>query len=217
VNGNVAPNPAVPATSGSPAVISLTESTNGGFGYAELGLWGTLPAGVSFVNVQNSTGTAFVSPGSAGSKSNCTLPTSVPTGATAAAAVGLASPNWTNTGTPAAPGKQDIADSGTGYPACGLTFDLIYENQSEAGEVAGASGTAGCTGSTVITGACQTVGGPMAGVTNDQLRTMYSYFSYMFSPLAQNTAAGAYLPAQTLDPLPGAWLSNLLGGVQQNF
>jgi ABC-type phosphate transport system substrate-binding protein len=216
-NGNVAPNPAVPSTTGSPAVISLTDSTNGGFGYAELGLWGTNPAGVSFVNLQNSTGSAFVSPGSAGAKSNCTLPTAVPTGSTPAQAVGLGATTWTNTGTPTAPGKQDIADTGACYPACGLTFDLVYSNLTEAGEVAGSGGTAGCTGSSVITGACQTVGGPVAGVTNDQLRTLYSYFTYMFSPLAQSSTAGSYLPNQTLDPLPATWLTSLVQGFQQNF
>jgi hypothetical protein len=218
-NGNAATNFVQPANTGTPAVISTTESTNGSIGYGELGLWGTPPAGVSFASIQNAGGTAFVAPGAAGAKSNCTLPASPPTGSTNTAAVGLGSTTWSNTGTAAAPGAQDVADSGTGYPACGITFDLVYTGQSEANEVAGASGTAGCTGSTVITGACQTVTGPLAGVTNDQLRTMYSYFTYMFSPLAQNTAGSAsgYLNVQTLDPLPGAWLPLLVSGFQNNF
>lgn len=219
-NGNSATPFIFPSTTGSPAVISLTESTDGSIGYAELGLWGpaaSLPAGVSFAQLQNSTGTAFVSPGSSGAKSNCSLPATPPPGNTATAAVGLASTTWSNSGTAAAPGAQDIADTGTGYPACGLTFDLVYTGQSETGEVAGSGGTAGCTGSSSITGACQTVSGPLAGVTNDQLRTMYAYFTYMFSPLAQNTATTGYLPEQTLDPLPAAWLPLLEAGFQDNF
>ncbi len=219
-NGNAATNFVQPTNTGTPAVISLVESTDGSIGYGELGLWGpaaSLPAGVSFAQLQNSTGTAFVSPGSSGAKSNCTLPLAVPTGTTANDAVGLGTPTWSNTGTAASPGAQDIADTGTGYPACGLTFDLVYTGQSETGEVAGSGGTAGCTGSSTITGACQTVGGPLAGVTNDQLRTMYSYFTYLFSPLAQNASGTGYLDEQTLDPLPAAWLPNLVSGFQDNF
>jgi ABC-type phosphate transport system substrate-binding protein len=295
-NSNTAPNPITAATSGSPALIALLDATPGGIGYAELGLWGTLPAGVSFANLQNSTATAFVSPGAPGSKSNCNLSATVPTGASALQAVGLGSPTWTNTGTPAAPGKQDVAFTGSGYPACGLTFDLVYSNESEAGEVAApstppatpgcqitaptptatngdqtlpeatvtvtstagfpASGTLSVGGQTVtytgktattftgaaggsglvtsgsavslvsttaaatsttpgVNGACQTVGGPLAGVTNNQLRTLYAYFTYLFSPLGQTISTA--LPAQTLDPLPATWLTALEQGYQQNF
>ena len=297
--GTSAPNPINSANSGSPALISLLDTTNGGIGYAELGLWPTpLPSGVSFANLQNATGSAFVSPGTAGAKSNCAIPNAVPTGTTPADAVGVGSPTWTNTGggtEPVTPGKQDIAYTGSGYPACGLTFDLVYENQSETGEVAapstppatpgcqitaptptatngaqtlpettvtvtstagfppsgtlnvggqtvtytgvtsttftGASGGSGAipSGSAVslvsttaaatsttpgVNGACQTVGGSEAGVTNDQLRTLYAYFTYMFSPLGQSTT---YLPTQTLDPLPASWLTQLTQGFQQNF
>ena len=82
-NGNPATNFIFPTTSGSPAVISLTESTNGSIGYGELGLWGppaSLPAGVSFVNLQNSTGTAFVSPGCGGRQVQLRPPDAAPDG-----------------------------------------------------------------------------------------------------------------------------------------
>lgn len=295
--GTTAPDPIHAATNGSPPLISLVLATNGSIGYAELGLWpAPLPSGVSFANVQNHALTAFVSPGSAGSKSNCVLPSTPPTGATGNAAVGLTGTGWSNNTTGANPpptGKQDIADLGSGYPACGLTFDLVYQHAATlTGEIGGAGGTAGCTanptttsgaadqgptplagnsltvtstagfpasgtisvvtttgvqyvnytstggtsfngipisgigsftaGSTIaagsqvtlITGGCQTASGPVIGMTNDQARTEYAYFTYAFSPLGQSTA---YLPVQTLDPLPSGWLSPLTTGWQANW
>ena len=75
------------------------------------------------------------------------------------------------------------------------------------------------TGSTVgITGACLTVTGsgsaitPEVGMTNDQERTLYSYFTYVLSPLGQS-----YLPAQAYDQIPGGWLGLELQGFQNNF
>jgi hypothetical protein len=418
--GNKALAVTTAGSNGSPALIGKLDTTDGGIGYAETGLWPSpLPAGVSFVQLQSFadeqtagntitpgvTGTpptenptpgptaggaaAFVGPGNAGAKSNCSLPALVPTGASPAAGVGLGSPNWSNagtlTGTVVTPGKQDIAWSAeaAGYPACGLTFDMVYSGDHTevsgsttatggqtlpvtalqltstsgfanagtvevltsggleslqytglgsttavcggtsvacvtgvtggttgntiaaaapvlGGEVAAPSGgpaTAGCTitapaatatngaqtlpettvtvtsttgypasgildvgGQTVtytgktattftgaaggtgaiasgaavsllstqaaattspspgtpgITGACQSASGPLQGATNDQLRTLYSYVTYMLSPLAQ--VSGTYLQPQTLDPLPAPWLTQLAQGYQQNF
>lgn len=295
--GTTAPNAINSGSTGSPALITLLLATNGGIGYAELGLWPTpLPSGVSFANVQNHTLSAFVSPGSPGSKSNCVLPSTPPTGVAANAAVGLTTSGWsnnTNGGNPPPTGKQDIADLGSGYPGCGLTFDLAYQHAATlTGEIGGAGGTAGCTANptttsgaaaqgptplagnsltvtstagfpatgtisvvtdvgvqyvnytstsatsfngipisgvgsftsgsniaggaqvTLITGGCQTASGPVIGMTNDQARTEYAYFTYVFSPLAQNAV---YLPAQTLDPLPAGWLSPVQQGWQNNW
>jgi ABC-type phosphate transport system substrate-binding protein len=307
--------------SGSPNLISLVESTTGGFtgnggygsiGYAELGLWGAAPsttgglveAALATPATQTSATPTYALPGNAGASSTCSIPATVPTGGSAASAVGLGTTTWTNTGTPAAPGKQDIADpsGGTGYPACGLTFDLVYTHQNESNEVAAPSGssitaTPGCTitapaavtttvdnlsgsttlvspttgfpasgtisaagqtltytslsggfvlsaatstdipsGSSVtllatsaaatattpgINGVCQTYDDSVSGMTNDQLRTVYSYFSYMFSPLGMDEtnegATNGNLQAQTLDPLPAAWLPTLEEGFQQNL
>jgi hypothetical protein len=63
-----------------------------------------------------------------------------------------------------------------------------------------------------VMGQCQSVQGPMAGATNDQLRTLYSFYSYVFSPLGQS-----YLGQATYDQLPAAWLSKLITGYQQNY
>jgi ABC-type phosphate transport system substrate-binding protein len=317
---------ALTGTSGSGALISLLESTNGGFtgnggyggiGYAELGLWASGPQPLTtqgLVEVelatpatQSNATPAYILPGpGATQKSNCSVPATLPVGSSAASAVGLGTTTWTNTGTPGSPGKQDIADAagGTGYPQCGLTFDLVYTGQSESNEVAATADTGlatpGCTvsvnvtttadnpassstlvvpsttgfpasgevsvdsqvltytsttstsfvlsgttgadipsGSVVslygfstsnaatattpgITGACQTYNDSVSGITNDQLRTVYSYFSYIFSPLGEDVSAeGAsnsnVMTAQTLDPLPVAWLPAIEEGFQQNL
>jgi ABC-type phosphate transport system substrate-binding protein len=319
----VAPNEINAGSNGSPALISLTESTNGGIGYAELGLWGTLPsANDVFVRLptpatQASATPTFTLPGTPGHASLCSYPANLPVSNAPTNAVSLnTSVNWSNDGatgaaTAASPGKQDVADpsGGTGYPACGLTFDMAYTQQSESHEVAAPTGsdvasTPGCTiaapptqtttvdnpaGSVAITvpstagwpatgtitvanagagngdypytgltatsftgvaatandipigatitlssttapatatapginGACQTAADSVPGVTNDQLRTEYSYFTYVFSPLGQSiTALGATntnLGNQTLDSMPAGWLPSLVQGFQQNF
>lgn len=321
-NPNAAAGPAQTATSsGSPALIQKVYSTDGSIGYAETGLWGTLPAGVSFANLQtysdeqtagnglsnpNPTAdangnAAFINAGSAGAKSKCQLPAGPPTGSSALDAVGLGSTTWSNSVNGTTPGDQDVAWSseGSGYPLCGLTFDLVYTgSQNETGEIAAptssAVATPGCTvtapasttttgtsvagtltvvsttgyptagtidvggtnyaytgltstsftGSAIpagiaastpvslfsttvaqtatavgVNGACESVQGPLQGSTNDQLRTLYSFFTYVFSPLAQNALGTTdnYLPKQTLDPLPQGWLGALTQGFQQNF
>lgn len=226
-SGNLAPAPITSGTNGSNSLIATLNATNGGIGYAELGLWGTLPAGVQFAKMETQTATSFngltatnptvdangktalVSAGSPGAASNCVIPqTGLPGSGGANDAVGLGPVTWANDATP--PPKPDIAFQGSGYPNCGLTFDLVYTGMhTETGEAPGT--TPGCTGTT-ITGACQTVSGPMIGATNDQLRTLYSFFTYVFSPLGQS-----YLGQATYDQLPATWLPPLTQGYQNNF
>lgn len=232
-NGNVAPGVynAGSTNTGSPPLIALLDSTTtpsgdpvrgssdcpngtascggeGGIGYAELGLWpGTLPTGVYFLHVQNAAASAFVSPGSPGGKSNCNPGANgLPGSGTSAEAVGLGGvdDNWANdSGADIATQSlqfENITDLGTGYPVCGLTFDFVYTGMSnETGEVN-------------PTGSTTTVNGPMIGTKNDQLRTLYSFWTYAFSPLGQS-----YLDAQTYDELPAAWLPTLRSGFQSNY
>jgi hypothetical protein len=178
--------------------------------------------------------------------------------------------NWAND---ASPQKSNITYLGSGYPNCGLTFDLVYTGMdNESGEskstttdvaqtlpasggvltvvangavpfpssgtlsvpsdtgtqtlnytgktassftgVTGGSGNvaAGAALTGVVTGATQTVAGPFIGLTNNQLRTLYSFFTYVFSPLGQS-----YLDKQTYDELPAAWLPTLRNGFQFNY
>jgi hypothetical protein len=49
-------------------------------------------------------------------------------------------------------------------------------------------------------------------LTNDQLRTQYSFFTYVFSPLGQS-----YIDKQTYDELPATWLPVLRAGFQNNY
>lgn len=312
-----APNPVTAGANGSPALITKLLATNGGIGYAELGLWPSpLPAGVSFANVQtaadlNTAGNGlsnpnpgndsngnppYQGPGNPGAASNCKLPASVPTGNSATLSVGLGTPNWENDASgPLKP--ESVAFTGAGYPACGLTFDMVQSkiHSGETGEVAsptagtftpgcqipaeatttsgaqtlpettvtvastagfptagtlnvggqtvtytgvtattftGASGgtgaiadgssvtlvsttASGTSGRPGVNGACQTVAGttsPIVGATDDQLRTLYAYFTYVLSPLGQS-----YLGGQTLDQLPATWLGFEQAGFQQNF
>ncbi|MGO9958483.1 MAG: hypothetical protein ACLP50_21380 [Solirubrobacteraceae bacterium] len=55
-------------------------------------------------------------------------------------------------------------------------------------------------------------GGPEANLTADQRRSLYSYFTYVESPAAQATEAGAGY-AQ----LPSAWVSAIRSGFQSDF
>jgi hypothetical protein len=55
-------------------------------------------------------------------------------------------------------------------------------------------------------------GGPEANLTADQRRTLYSYFTYLTSPAAQNTLATAGYA-----PLPASWLTPIRQGLQANF
>ena len=90
----------------------------------------------------------------------------------------------------ASPDKADIADpNGSGYPICGLTWDLVY------------AGLDNRSGSSAI-----------AGLSADQRRTLYSYFTYVFSPGAQSLLGPAGYAA-----LPSAWLPKLRAGFQVAF
>jgi len=55
-------------------------------------------------------------------------------------------------------------------------------------------------------------GGPEANLTADQRRTLYSYFTYLTSPAAQNTETSSGYA-----PLPTAWLSLIRAGFQSSF
>jgi ABC-type phosphate transport system substrate-binding protein len=185
---SVAPGPETAGSNGSPPLIGLLDTNTlpvwntttdtytttggeGGIGYAELGLWPSpLPAGVSFVNVQNAAGTAFVSAGAPGAASNCSISPStpgLPAPGTAPAAVGLATDDWANTQT-GTNQKTDVAYTGAGYPVCGLTFDLVFDGMhNETGETASPAvaptSTPGCQLPTPSTNVIGTQSVPLTG------------------------------------------------------
>jgi hypothetical protein len=55
-------------------------------------------------------------------------------------------------------------------------------------------------------------GGPEANLTADQRRNLYSYFTYVESPAAQTTEAGA-----GYTQLPASWVTAVRSGFQDNF
>ena len=177
--------------SGAPAVVQKVQAARGAIGYADLADWGS-PAVVQLANVAPATapsGPTFLSP-AAGAAANCTFAGATTPGSTASDAVGL-NPN-TNIGwaVDAVPNRSDITYIGDGYPICGLTWDLVYVGLNHNG----ASATA------------------ISRLTGNQRRTLYSYFSYILTPYAQDR-----LTQNSYAKLPGALLAKLRAGLQQYF
>jgi ABC-type phosphate transport system substrate-binding protein len=192
-----APTAATASSSGN--MVSVVEGNPGDIGYSELGLWSgyTSHTGVGLAHVESAayatSGTApeYIDPGSGTTGSNCNLSANgLPGGATPQGAVGLAGTNadW---GIDSSPSKWNLNYQGSNYPICGLTFDLVYQN---------------------LTASAATGTSPELGLTNDQLRTLYSFFTYIFSPLGQS-----YVNAGGYDQLPAAWLPTLREGFQYYF
>jgi len=182
---------AVPATSGGTALVQLVNNTPGAVGYADLAdiTQGGVPALIN-ASVRNAVDTGYVAP-LAGKAANCDLGVLILPGSTGSDAVGLnTSENWGNDNK-AVNGTGDhvnATDLGSKYPICGVTFDLVYSNLGLGGG---------------------TPPNPIAGMTADQRRTLYSYFTYVFSSTAQNK-----LPSDFYAPLPSSWLPTLLAGFQ---
>ena len=175
------------ASSGAPALLTALQGTDGGVGYADFADWASNAAPESLDALQNSTATSFVTPGS-GSAANCAFTGATMPGTTAAQAVGLdgSGANWA---TDAASNKSNVTFKGTGYPACGFTWDLVFTHLNDG-----------------------SVANPNTRLTADQRRTMYSYFTYVLSPAAQ-----ARLPLNGYASLPGSFLTRLRQGFQGNF
>ena len=182
------------ATSGGPALITQLEATPGGIGYADLAdaVNGT---GLVTATVQNAAGTSFVSP-SSGKAANCNYSSLTLPGFTTSDAVGLNSTdNWgsdnaTVNGVDGSIDHENATDLGTNYPICGLTFDLVYTGLS----------TPFGTNSAI------------SALTNDQRRTLYSFFTYVLSSTAQEK-----LTSIDYAQLPQLWVPTLQAGFQANF
>jgi ABC-type phosphate transport system substrate-binding protein len=179
------------ATTGGPAVVTKVQATPGAIGYADLADWGT-PAVVQLANVAPASapsGPTFLSP-AAGTAANCTFAGATAPGTSASDSVGV-NPN-TNIGwaTDASPNKSDITFIGDGYPICGFTWDLVYVGLNHNG----ASLTA------------------ISRLSDNQRRTLYSYFSYVFTPYAQDRLA-----QNKYAKLPDALLAKFRAGFQQYF
>jgi ABC-type phosphate transport system substrate-binding protein len=191
--------------SGTGALVTAVVGGNGTIGYGDLPAW--FGKGALLAQLTPSTGGATVNPfqGSsftATSAPNCdvsTLPSNLPGSGAPADSVGLNStdgvtPSTSNWGTDAATGgggtiPSDITNKGSLYPICTLTYDMTYAGESAAFP-----------------------GGPIGGLTDNQRRTLYTFFRYALSPDAQNR-----LKVQGYLPLPSNWASLERTGVSNAF
>jgi ABC-type phosphate transport system substrate-binding protein len=172
------------AKSGNPELIAKVKETAGGVGYADLPQ--AVGNGFVIATVQNATGTSFIAPAN-GRAANCSYTSVQPPAGGASEAVGLSpeGKNWANN---AEPNEENVADLGSKYPICGLTWDLVF------------------------TGLSNTSTSAIAPLTADQRRTLYSYITFLLSSTAQNSLATI-----DYAPLPAAWLLELREGFQENF
>ena len=166
----------------------------GGIGYADLpdlngpGVSATYSALLRPQLANAATG-AFVDP-LAGANANCDFSVlGLPGSGDPAISVGLdPSDSWAYDQTPI--NHVDATFKGSLYPACGVTFALVYTTLSD---------TSG--GANAIT-----------RMTPNERMQLYSYFTYVLSPLGQSRLAGIRYKA-----LPTSWLDSLRAGFQQNF
>lgn len=190
---------------GTGALITAVTSGDGTIGYGDLPAW--VGKGALMAQLTPSTGGATVNPfqgASLGATSapNCdvsTLSGNLPGGGTSADSVGLNSadginPSTSNWGTDAANGQggtipSDITNKGALYPICTLTYDMTYTGEHVAFP-----------------------GGPIGGLTDNQRRTLYTFFRYALSPDAQNK-----LKAQGYLPLPASWATAERSGFSSAF
>jgi hypothetical protein len=138
-------------------------------------------------DVQNAALSSF-QPAQGVGKANCSFGSiAAPTGGTAGA-VGLSSTDtWSNNN--GAGNRGDVTNTGTLYPICGVTFDLVFKGLNASGSTS-----------------------PITSLVADQRRTMYSYFLYVLSSAGQSK-----LGAANYAPLAQSLLDQLRAGFAANF
>jgi len=178
---------------GGPALMKKLKATPGGIGYNDLA--GSVPpeeTGFILPSVENAEETG-TEPPAEGSAANCTYKVlTLPKGSTSND-VGLnPRDNWSNNNETIAGNENhnNATDKGKLYPICGLTFNLVY------------------TGLHVAAGGAN----PISRLSNDQRRTLYSYETYLLSPIAQEKLGTVYYHG-----VPESWLPLLRAGFQKNF
>jgi len=183
---------ATPTKSGAPEEISKVEATENGVGYADLAD-AVEGSGLITASVENATNTGYQSPQS-GSAANCNFSTlTLPSGGeNGAVGLNAEDDNWANNNeaTGEHPNHENATDLGSRYPICALAFDLVYTGLDDT------SGTENA----------------ITRLTNNQRRTLYSYFTYVLSSTAQGK-----LTAHNYAPLPNSWLPLLSEGFESNF
>jgi ABC-type phosphate transport system substrate-binding protein len=180
------------ASSGGPEEVKTVEETTDGIGYADLSD-AVEGKGLIMASVENAVNTGYQSPQS-GSAANCNFSTlTLPSGGkNGAVGLNAEDDNWANNNeaTSEFPNHENATDLGNRYPICALAFDLVYTGLDDT------SGTENA----------------ITRLTNNQRRTLYSYFTYVLSSTAQDK-----LTAHNYAPLPSAWLPLLTEGFESNF
>jgi ABC-type phosphate transport system substrate-binding protein len=178
--------------SGNPQLLKKLSETEGSVGYADLGDAVTneeaKKAGVFFAHLQNATGNEFVAPNT-GKGANCDYRSlSLPAGGSAEGAVGLnAEDNWATDNKEG--NRGNATDLGSKYPICGLTWDFAYTGLDNGA-----------------------VANPIRRLSADQRRTLYSFFTFVFSSPAQESYSSLEYA-----PLPTTWAGTIREGFQANF
>lgn len=185
--------------SGGPNLLSILHNQPGGVGYADVSdikhdtssalTGGTYLATLIGSTVANYATGAFTAPlKTATGASNCSFSAAALPGSSTADYVGLfgdyALDNSLNT--------DDVSNAaqGSSYPICTLTWDFVWGGED--GNTAGVA--------------------PQPELNADQVRTLYSYFTYVLSDPAQATEAAAGYA-----PLPESFITNLRAAFQQYF
>lgn len=180
------------ASSGGPEEVKTVEETEDGVGYADLAD-AVEGKGLITASVENAVNTGYQSPQS-GSAANCNFSTlTLPSGGkNGAVGLNAEDDNWANNNEATAefPNHENAVDLGNRYPICALAFDLVYTGLDDT------SGTENA----------------ITRLTNNERRTMYSYFTYVLSSTAQDK-----LTAHNYAPLPTGWLPLLTEGFESNF
>jgi ABC-type phosphate transport system substrate-binding protein len=179
-------------SSGGPEEVKTVEETPDGVGYADLAD-AVEGKGLITASVESATNTGFQSPQS-GSAANCNFSTlTLPSGGeNGAVGLNAEDDNWANNNeaTGEHPNHENATDLGSRYPICALAFDLVYTGLDDT------SGTENA----------------ITKLTNNQRRTLYSYFTYVLSSTAQDKLTG-----HNYAPLPSSWLPLLTEGFESNF
>jgi len=192
-----------PGVNGGQALVQLVSTTDASIGYADLADWLNFASTVPLATLRNQANTAFQGPAN-GQAANCQWTGAVLPGIakTNADAVGLnanADQTWAFDSTAnGGRGYANVTFTGTTYPLCGFTWDMVYTGLSAASP-----------------------GGAVSRLTNDQRATLWSYFTYLMSPAAQArlgapaTTPGGGQPGYVA--IPTAWLRQIRLGFQAAF
>ena len=190
------------AKSGNPEELAKVKATPGGIGYMDLPQ--AINQSITLADVSSATTESKTKPSersylppNSGQSANCSYSSLTLPGKTTSDAVGLnLEDNWSNNnqkpeseGGNGQPQHGIDTHQGPKYPICGLTWDLVYTHDE------------GTSAEPAIS--------PMS---NDQRRTLYSYFSFILSDAGQDLLNEVYYAS-----LPILWLQTLREGFQKNF